>query len=374
MEPDIINDTRSENDFRNITFSKFQKSKAKSELINTIYNQKIENACYWCAEFACAGHFLELWDLIIYYYCKYVHIGNPKLPIYLSMRYDNFVSIINNGYAANLLILRNNHKVRKLFAEIICILCYCTKKNICQDVKLNKNEEFDLTNISNKFKAPNIHFCDNIFKSDDPKELFIPLNELIYNLEYCNIIECCYWYEWIIEYENICNKKKKKCICEARIYAPNKFQHDIIWLIWDVIFYYSDPELVKIVDQNTNLNANANNIHNIHNILKTKNINIIHKIIKSLYTLFSIKYKSTSKRKRKYIIYLCFSLLIENINLNSPLINKSSEIDAIIQKIDSIYKDIKKNEISPNTDYLFKNVKKSNIEKTIEKIELMDKF
>ena len=71
---------------------------------------------------------------------------------------------------------------------------------------------------------------------------------------------------------------------------------------------------------------------------------------------------------------MCFSLLIENINLNSPLINKSSEIDAIIQKIDSIYKDIKKNEISPNTDYLFKNVKKSNIEKTIEKIELMDKL
>ena len=44
MEPDNINDIRQ--DFKNITFSKFQKSKAKQELINCIYNCKIENACY----------------------------------------------------------------------------------------------------------------------------------------------------------------------------------------------------------------------------------------------------------------------------------------------------------------------------------------
>ena len=114
MDPDIINDVRTE--FKNITFSKFQKCKAKQELVNCIYNGKIENACYWCAEFICAGHYLDLWDIIILYYCKFIHIGNPKLPIYLNMRYDNFVTILNNGYSANVLVLRNNKKIRKLFA------------------------------------------------------------------------------------------------------------------------------------------------------------------------------------------------------------------------------------------------------------------
>ena len=348
MDPDNISDIRQ--DFKNITFSNFQKSQAKIELINTIYNCKIENACYWCAEFICAGHFLDLWDIIIIYFCKYIHSGNPKLPIYLSMRYNSFLTILNNGYSTNLMMMRNNKKIRKLFAEVICILCYSVKKHNYQEVKLNKNEEFDLTNISSRFKAPNIHYIDNILKDDDPKELIIPLNELIYNLENKNIIDTCYWFEWILEYENICKKKKKKCSCQGRTYAPNGNQNDIIWILWDTIFYYS----------------------NVENNKNKENINIINKIVKSLYELFTIKYNPPIKKKRKFIIYFCFSLIIENYNFELPITNKSQEIEAIISKIDTIYKEIKKNEISPNTDYLFTNLKKSNIEKTIEKIEMIN--
>ena len=348
MDPDNINDVREE--FKNITFSKYQKSKAKYELIDCIYNCKIENACYWSAEFICSGHFLDLWDIIIVYFCKYIHSGNPKLPIYLSMRYNSFLTILNNGYSSNLLLMRNNNKIRKLFAEIICILCYSVKKHIYQDVKLNKNEEFDLTNISERFKAPNIHFIDNILKDDDPKELLIPLNELIYNLENNNIIDTCYWFEWILEFENICKKKKKKCLCQARSYPPKGTQNDIIWILWDTIFHYS----------------------NIENNKNKENINIINKIVKSLYELFIIKYNASIKKKRKFIIYFCFSLIIENYNFELPITSKSQEIEAIVSKIDTIYKEIKKNEVSPNTDYLFTNLKKSNLEKTIEKIEMIN--
>ena len=350
MDPDNISDIRTE--FKNITFSKFQKSKARQELLNTIYNNKIENANYWAAEFICAGHFLDLWDIIILYSTKYIHSGNPKLSIYLNMRYKNFTSIINSGYSNNLIVLRNNIKIRKLFAEIICILCYSNKKHNYQQIKLNKTEEFDLTNISNKFKAPNVSYVKNIFKDDDPNELFIPFNELIYNINIKNSIECCYWYEWIIEYENICKKKKKKCICQARTYAPNGTHNDIIWIIWDILFYY----------------ANENN-----SILNNKNnLPIINKIIDSLYNLFIIKYKASFKTKRKYIIYFAFSILIDTIDYNIPITNYSENIKAIVDKINNLYRDIKKNEISPNTDYLFKDIKKTNMEKTIEKIEMIN--
>ena len=140
MDSHAINDVRTT--FKNTTFSKFQKSKAKLEFIKSIYHGKIENACYWGAEYICAGQYLELWDIIILYSSKYIHCGNPKLSIYLEMRYDTFVNIMRNGYVDNILPMRNNDKIRKLFAEVICILCHSNKKHVYSVVKLNKNEEF----------------------------------------------------------------------------------------------------------------------------------------------------------------------------------------------------------------------------------------
>jgi hypothetical protein len=357
MDANHINDVRVS--FRNITFSKFQKSKARLELLKNLYDEKIENACYWSAEFICAGHYLDLWDIILYYVYKYIHNGNPKLTLYLNMRYNNFITILQNGYSKELLALRNNEKIRKLFCEIICVLCFSNKKNVISDVKLDKNNSFDLTCMSEKFKAPNVSYIEEIIKEDDPKELIIPINELIFNLINKNIISVYYWYEWIIEYENICIKKKKKCVCENRSYAPPGNMHDIIWIIWDILFFYSDP---AIVDKKYTIIDSENNNNN----------SLKHKIIKNLFELFIIKYNNNVKKKRKYIIYYAFALLVENTNFTIAIINKREETEAIVLKIDTIYKEIKKNEESPKTDYLFNNLNKSNLEKTMEKIELLN--
>ena len=129
----------------------------------------------------CAGHFLDVWDIFLLFIGKNIHIGNPKLPIYIDMRINDFKSILNNGYTDNLLKMRNNDKIRKLFAEVICVICLSKKKHSFDNIKIQK-EDFNVTKLSHKLKAKNISYASKIFMKEDPKELFIAINEFYWNL------------------------------------------------------------------------------------------------------------------------------------------------------------------------------------------------
>jgi hypothetical protein len=218
-------------------------------------------------------------------------LGNPKLPIYIALRFNNFKDILcKSGDVTDEINMRNNSKIRQLFAELICVLCYSRKKHSFESVKINKENDFNMANLSSRLVAPSIKYASSSFKSDDPTELFIAVNEFAYHLssDSKNVVSACYWLEWVLEYELICKTKKEKCLCELRSFPPiqDKYRNDIIWIIWDTLLTEC----------------------------KSKNNAIMLKIMTALMEVFSIKYSAGVKRRRKYIIYFAIALLVDPLD------------------------------------------------------------
>ena len=344
-----INDARLAKDFSGVTFSNYKKTVARNKLIENIISSRIEPANYWCVELICAGHFMEVWETILHYVGKHIHIGNPKIIIYLEKRFEIFRNIIDQGKFSQEIQLRNHPTIRQLFAEIICTLTTSNRKHSFEAIKINKVEEFDMTQMTERLKAPNIHYADNILKNKDPKELFIAVNEFSYHLskDSLNVFNACYWIEWIIEFELICKKRKQPSVAEPRTYirVEHKRQTDIIWIMWDAIFLYGES---------------LNNPY-------------ITQLLTSLRNIFCIKYTQAACKRRRYLLYFAVVLIIEPVPTDIPLMPNKPFITNIVSQINTIYKQIKKNEQKPSTDYLFKNLEKEVVfEKSMRKMELMN--
>ena len=348
----LINDIRESSALRGYSFSKFKKTDVKKQFLEMMLNGKIEPACYWCAELICAGHYGDIWEIIFIFVGKYIHTANPKIAIYLEKRYTIFRNIMMQGAFLNEVELRNNSTIRQLFAEIITIITLSVKKNSFESVKIKRENEFDITQMKERLKAPNIKFAENILHPDDPKEIYIAVNEFSYHIgnKNSNMLQACYWIEWLIEFEIICRKRKQPCICKRRsVNVDTKYQCDIIWVLWDSLIYYSknakvNPEMAK-------------------------------KLLISLKELFTAKYTPGSTKKRKFLLYFAVELITEHYSLENELFTQHTKriLGNVTQKINLIYKQIKKNEESPNADYLFNNLDtKNNFERSMKQMDMLN--
>ena len=317
----IINDTRSK--FKTTSFSNFKKSELCKKLQNSIYYNKREEAFFWTCEMLCSNMLLEIWDTYLIMMSKYIHIHNPKLPLYIEKKYSEFREII--GQDDSIEKIRNNKKMLIIFCSITTVLS-CADKLTTLDY-LQHKFEFKLESLYENLKAPDTSYAKIVYKEGDPVEYLIPFNEFIYHLtETRQKVDIIYWLNWIIEYDILCRKKKKNVGCVPRsIYQNNRktLETNIIWVIWDTIF---------IVMKKENHSSNMFNIVN------------------SIYNLFIVRYCVSTNKKRISLICHTIELLLlhKDIKYNIPILNNNSELSNIDENINVVMEQIKKNEVKTN--------------------------
>ena len=329
MNKDVeITDIRDAKEFRLITINGYKKTEVKKELIKSIIECNVEPSCYWSAQMVCSGNFAELWDIIITFYTKHIHIGNPLLALYFEKRIGNFKDIIQHSTIQSEIELRNNMQIRTIFAEMVIILARTPKRPKLEEVKVSP-EYFDMTNITSKLRAPDVSYAKIVFTENDPKEVFIAINELSYTLtsKGSDTLMACFWVEWIMEYKRIRQNKKQQCNCERRNteFIEEKYQRNVDWLVWELFVTIGEKKSDKRI------------------------VNII----KSLRKIYTLKYSNSIFRKRRFVVYMAIFVLMEVTNVKNHFLDEytKNEIKHVCANINGVYKQIKERDILPGDQY-----------------------
>ena len=313
-----INDTRDK--FKTTSFSNFKKNELCKNLQNSIYYNQREEAFFWTCEMLCTNMLLEIWDTYFNLMSKYIHIHNPKLPLYIEKKYSEFREIV--GQNDTIQHVQNSTKLRIIFCSITTVLS-CAEKLTILD-QLQYKFLFKIESLYENLKAPNTTFVSLVYRQGDPVEYLIPFNEFIYHLtETKRKVDIIYWLNWIIEYDILCRKKKKTIGCVSRDFYQNprkSLETNIIWIIWDSLFVI---------------------------INKGKYSQGMINIVNSIFNLFTVRYCVSVNKKRVSLIChtIEMMLLSKDIKYNTPILSSSDEFANLEENISIVMEQIKKSEV-----------------------------
>lgn len=338
--------------FKTLTYNNFKKTGVKNKFVSYLTEENIEQANLWCAELVSSGHYLFLWETIFEYTCVNIYIANPKVWMYIKKKYILFKDKIMR--ADNELHLRNNSEIRNLFFDVVSVICLSNKEKLIIPKEFNKTLN-NITEITSHFKADNLHYVVKYFKENDPKEIYIFLNEYIYNLENKNFYMSVMWLKWILDYNKQCTKKKVRLECDERFnneHMKESLKRHCVWILWDIV------------------------------IDKSKKNTLHHELIGILNDMFMIQIEETKILRRVHLIILATKvLMLRNDQINLPLVKSSKCKDTISiyrNKIDHWYFKIHDNYVkynSKNDKVSVASSKKGQLKDTsMKKLNILETF
>jgi hypothetical protein len=106
--------------------------------------------------------------------------------------------------------------------------------------RLKPEHDFQQITLQENLKSPSANYARHLIKDEDPMELFIPYNELVYCLrsETRDTTKAYYWVSWILAYSSIYKKQNKlalQCGLRPNQFVDSKYSRFVIWMLWDAV-------------------------------------------------------------------------------------------------------------------------------------------
>ena len=352
----LIIDNRTIDSFKQKTFSGFKRNDVITTVLKAIEGKKIENACFWTTECILSGYSLNLWEKLIQFSSKIIHINNPKLPTYLLKKNNilmNQMNRLDTKDKNNVLLLRNSQMVRNLFFDVITTLSLSSKtKRYDKYPKLDEKNDFNFVNVQKRlFSQMNI-LPNHIIHFNDPDELRIIMNELFTmckNKQF-GYDRCCYWILWLVKWEQL-HKKKKQLWNVSERNVPDiskKYRSNFIWVVWETLY-----EEIKIRKD-----------------LKIK------KEIDSLYQLFQCNYTSGRRNGRLPLLFHAIGYLTHNVTFTIPIRNDYKIFIQVQCNVNKMFQAKKVNEIKTDIKIQEKPPKKQDVsgEQIKDKLDIFNEI
>ena len=304
-----------------------KKSELFKELKNSLNFSNLDKSIYWSIIIDLSDFYKELIYFLIYYYLERINISNPhfiKIFINIFKYYNNIIN--NNVKSYNSQILRNH------LSLLITNISLSSKTDLPKIIKFPKKKNINILEFKNKIYRHDTKIISELLTIQDNKCIIIPLNEIDYALsnkdnDTSNLLNhAIFWLSWIMETEDrsdtvLCSKRKIRDINE-------KYNSDVSWLIWKIIFNNSRLEIQPILN--------------------------------NLFVLYKLDYNKTNKKKRHIFFIYSFLIIINKIpkiNFNIPLITSIKETLLMNLNINLNYNQISDIKINPINNNMSKKKK-----------------
>lgn len=313
-----INDERDIKSFSKQTYNGYKKTTVINELKKNIISGNLEKSGFWAAELHCSGYIYNLYNTLFTIYIKDVNKSNLNiLKIFNKELKDLYIKKKN---FKDLLFLRNDQYYRNHLHNIVAYLTLSPKYKLPTLPKINQ-EDFVMKNNKSKIISNNLTDIKKIITKHDPKEVIIPLSEILVNLKHKGLSKslenCIFWTSWLLTYDNIFHKKKLKCGYRQQKNIKKDYCHDFTWIIWEIIFTFQNKPLINL-----------------------------------LYELYIFEFTLSKKKNKANILILAYMLLIDpfpKIKYDFEFTdNKKITLNTYLANINFLYSDILKNKSTHN--------------------------